>query len=93
MIDFEIKKIQAVTGKLFIQDRERLKPVELAEITVEIKGTIRTFPTGRGGEFYIEDIAPGTYEVWFLLDGHHHVFELVIPESDDMIIDLGGITL
>jgi hypothetical protein len=50
------------------------------------------FPTGKGGEFYLEDLAPGDYAGSVESGGKRFRFELKIPDTNDMIVDLGGAT-
>ena len=48
------KKIQPVTGTLAIRLNGELKPLEFYEAEVQVDGKKVAFPTGAGGEFYID---------------------------------------
>ncbi len=114
---FDAKKLQYVTGRLFMDTGGGPEPVEFAEVTLQAGGKALSFPTGRGGEFSFENtlddkqndrqnpdcaslaapgaaptLKPGTYPVSFEHKGKRCVFELVIPESPDMIIDVGEVS-
>ncbi len=48
------KKLQPITGVLKLRINGEVKPVEFQEITLTADGRQVTFPTGTGGEFYID---------------------------------------
>jgi outer membrane usher protein len=47
---------------------------------------------GRDGEFYVENISPGTYPATISYRGEECNFDLVVPASDQMFIDVGEVT-
>ena len=53
-VGFVVKKIQPVTGTLAIRLNGELKPLEFYEAEVQVDGKKVAFPTGAGGEFYID---------------------------------------
>jgi outer membrane usher protein len=53
-VGFMVKKIQPVTGTLAIRFNGELKPLEFYEAEVQVDGRKVAFPTGAGGEFYID---------------------------------------
>ncbi|HUI44565.1 MAG TPA: fimbria/pilus outer membrane usher protein [Nitrospirota bacterium] len=53
-IDFDIAKVQAVTGSLFIKQAGQMTPLEFYDVTMTVKGRAFKFLTGKGGEFYFE---------------------------------------
>jgi outer membrane usher protein len=93
VLAFEVRKIQAVTGTLSLRRGKKAVPVEFHEVTMVIGEEERSFPTGRGGEFFVEDVPAGRHRVSVVIDGEQHAFDLDVPKSDEMIIDLGGILL
>lgn len=90
-IKFEATKFQAITGMLKIKINGEVKPVEFYEVRMVVDGKEITFPTGKGGEMYIENIKPGKYKASFDYMGKICLFDIIIPKTDEMIIDLGGI--
>jgi hypothetical protein len=83
-------------------------------VAMQINGKKITFPTGKGGELYFENIIsseqpefkdcsymdkeddsfvikPGKYKATFDYRGKICSLDIVIPESDEMIVDLGDI--
>jgi len=93
LILFEAVKFQAITGFLKIRTADNVvKPVEFGEISIKINGKEVTSPTGKDGEFYFENIKSGKYEASFEYGGKRCLFALTIPETTEMIIDLGEVT-
>jgi outer membrane usher protein len=90
-VDFEVTKTQAFSGKLISRIGGTAKAVEFQEIVLNIGGKLQRLPTGRGGEFYVENLAPGSYPAVVSIRGQQCLFDLNIPKSDDMFVDLGGL--
>lgn len=91
LIHFEAKRIQAITGTLAARVDGKVDAVEYHEVRMKVGDTELSFPTGKGGEFYLENVRPGTYEASFVRAGKPCSFPLIIPESDELIVDLGGL--
>lgn len=90
-LKFEAIKIQAITGQLGIRWGEKVEPAELREIRLTVAAKEMTFPTGRGGEFYLENIGPGCHRWTIPFRDKSCSLHLVIPKSEETIIDLGGL--
>jgi outer membrane usher protein FimD/PapC len=92
VIDFAVTKVQAFTGKLqYLQDG-MAKPVEFQEISFSAGGKTITLQTGRGGEYYLENLKPGNFPATVEVEGKPCRFELKIPKSDDTFVELGEAT-
>lgn len=89
VVDFGVTRIQAFTGHLKFKQDGLTNAVELQEISVSAEGRKLTLQTGRGGEFYIENLKPGSYAATAAAAGKPCLFELVIPRSDETFVDLG----
>jgi outer membrane usher protein len=70
----------------------QVRPVEFHEVRMRVGDQEMTFPTGKNGEFYLENIKAGTYKASFKDGEKPCTFDIIIPETDEMIIDLGGVT-
>ena len=88
VIDFHAKRLRAVTGTLKIALGGDVKPAEFYQVSLMVDGKSFTFPTGRGGEYYVEDLKPGRYAARLAANGHACSFDLVVPESDAPITEL-----
>lgn len=91
-LDFNIRKIQAVTGRLRVKSKDGLvKDAEFYEVSMAVKGEELLLPTGKGGEFYMENIPAGQYTAAARYAGETCAFEIVIPESAEAFVDLGEV--
>ncbi len=90
-LKFETMKIQAITGTLGIRWGEKVEPAEFREIRLAIGAKEMTFPTGRGGEFYLENIEPGRHRLTIPFRDTSCSLDITIPKSEETIIDLGGL--
>ncbi len=91
-IKFDVVKFIGITGMLHVKENGATKPAEFFDVTMQVDGKDVVFPTGKGGEFYFENVMPGNYKASFTYKGKPCSFDLVIPKSDDVITDLGTIT-
>jgi outer membrane usher protein FimD/PapC len=91
-IPFEVKRFQAVTGTLGSRRDGVWKPAEYVEVRLPAEGKEIAFPTGKGGEFYVEDLGPGTHVASVEQEGIHCLFEMTVPATVDLIVDLGRLT-
>ena len=91
-ISFDVARFFAITGTLHVEEHGEARPAEFFEVTMEVDQKEISFPTGRGGEFYFENVRPGTHRAFFDYNDKRCSFDMVIPKSDDVIIDLGAVT-
>jgi len=91
VIRFDARKFQAVTGLLSVRAGEAVRPAEFLEVRMKVAGNDIVFPTGRKGEFYLENLAPGAYRAAFDAGGKTCEFDLTVPASGEVVVDLGGI--
>jgi outer membrane usher protein len=93
VIRFDARKYRAVTGTLGVKVDGKVRPVEYHEIRTMADGKELSFPTGKGGEFYLENLPPGTYAAAFEFEGRKYGLALNVPDSEETIVDLGGIII
>ncbi|MDD5761005.1 MAG: fimbria/pilus outer membrane usher protein, partial [bacterium] len=92
LIPFEAKRFRAVTGTVGMRRDGEWIPAEYAEVHLPAEGKEIVFPTGRGGEFYVEDLGPGTHPAFVERGGGRCLFGMTVPATDDTIVDLGRLT-
>lgn len=90
-VEFGAKRIQAFMGSLKVRIGEALKPVEYGEFTLLIEGKEILFPTGKGGEFYLENLRPGKYRGQLRFLDKDRFLDITIPKSDEVLVDLGEV--
>jgi outer membrane usher protein len=55
-VEFDVAKVQAVTGMIILKQQGKIIPLEFNEITMIVNAKEFKFPTGRGGEFYFDTV-------------------------------------
>ncbi len=90
-VEFGVLKIQGFAGTLKIKVGKEVKPLEYIEFKLNVAGKEIVFPTGKGGEFYLENIKPGRYRGELKYLDKDRVFDIFIPKSEEVIVDLGEI--
>jgi outer membrane usher protein FimD/PapC len=88
VIDFGLSKIQAFSGKLKTGAGEAVK---YQEISLSVDGRPQSLQTGRGGEFYVENLKPGTYPAVVRSKDASCRFDLRIPQSEETFVELGDV--
>lgn len=90
-IKFDIRRIQAVAGKLSIKYGDAKAPLVYSEVALfadaESKQTL-VLLTGKNGEFYIEDIKPGLYNGSAAIAGKVCKFSFRVPQTNESFITL-----
>lgn len=92
LVDFGATRMQAFTGKLQASSPSKFVPVEFRQAVLQVAGKPLSFETGREGEFYLEKMQPGQYAGSVDVDGQRCAFELTIPASNEMFVDLKTVT-
>jgi outer membrane usher protein len=93
LLSFRVEKFQAVTGFLAVETARGTVPLEFYDVTVQVGDKQVEFPTGRDGEFYVENVPPGTYKASLRYKGRVYAFSLTVPETEDVFIDLGTVVV
>ncbi len=91
VIEFKATWIQGITGSLKANPGGQIKGVEFYEVKMTVDGVEIVFPTGRGGEFYLENIKPGRYRAKTTYMEKTCAFDIIIPDAKGIIINLGDL--
>jgi outer membrane usher protein FimD/PapC len=89
LIRFAVTRVQAFTGRLVVDVHGKLQPAEYLDLTVTVDGKDLASPTGRDGEFYLENLPPGRHAARFMLGARECRFDLTVPATQDMLVELG----
>jgi len=92
VVPFAVARYQAVTGKLIVREGAERHPVEYAELHVQAGDKQWDVPTGKDGEFFLEDVGTGVVELSFRYSGRHRSCDILVPRSEEIIDDLGEVT-
>lgn len=91
VIRFDVRPFQAVVGVLKIRYDGQTEAVEFREVRLVGTAGPTVLATGKGGEFYVEDVRPGPYRLSFEHRGRTCIMDVVIPKSSEIIVDLGDV--
>ncbi len=92
IVRFDVSRLQSFAGYLyFIKKGERI-PAEYAGLELKVDEKELVSIVGKGGEFYIENIPAGTYPARLFLDTDECHFDITIPKSDSVLVDIGDIS-
>ena len=83
LVRFDVRRLHAVEGVLLVRSGARLVPAENAAVRV---GALE-FTTGRGGRYYVEELAPGRHEARL---GNCRFF-LEVPKSIEPLTTLPAV--
>lgn len=92
LVEFRATRLRAFIGRLHATLDGAPTALEFAEGSVQVNARSLVLQTGRGGEFYFENLDPGSYPATVGVGGRQCTFELVIPASDETFVDLGSVT-
>jgi outer membrane usher protein len=89
---FDVQRVQRVLGRIKVSNGREERYQQYGELTVTASSG-RTFgsPIGSDGTFYFENLPKGSYAATMEYRGTRCVFQLVIPASDDMVVDVGTV--
>src|SRR5262249_53075993 len=91
-VAFNVTRLQAFEGRLFITEHGARRPAEVAALEVDVAGRLLKSAAGQGGAFYLENLPPGTYPSRLILRDLECQFALIVPRSDDLVVYLGDVT-
>ncbi len=88
---FSITRIRAVTGSLKFRNEGVVTPLENYEIVLTGSAESARVSTIRGGDFYVENLAPGRYTAQLKVEEKTCRLELIVPDSLEIVANLGDI--
>ena len=91
VVKFEVNMMQAIIGNLYIIRDDQRVPLEFTRLFVQVKDVIFEGLVGRNGEFYLENVPPGRHPARTVYEGDEFRFDIIIPESSEMFLQLGDI--
>jgi len=57
-VAYDVRQVRALTGTFVLQTADKKQPLENVDVTLRVGEKNITFPTGKGGEFYLENGLP-----------------------------------
>ncbi|MEK7314533.1 MAG: OmpA family protein, partial [Deltaproteobacteria bacterium] len=89
IVSFDIKKEQGFYGKVFVETGGVKKPVEYSIFRLFAADKAIDGLVGKDGEFYFEDVSVGAYQAKVFFNGKECVFNVTIPESAEVMVNIG----
>ncbi len=89
---FPVHRLHSYNGRVSFMIVGQPYSPGLGEIVVERPNGNVTLSLGNNGEFYVEDLDPGTYKARLRIGKVRCDFPLVLPKTDAALMDLGVIT-
>ncbi len=91
VVEFSVKKLQGFTGRLVISERGKKTVAEYWGLKVTQGPEAKEVTVGKRGEFYLENLPAGRLQAQLFSKEKSCSFELVIPDSDDVMVDMGEV--
>lgn len=88
LVVFPVVRIRGVSARLLQRVGGELQPLTYHEGRVNVGSHERRFPIGGDGGFYLDEVPGGRYEGSVATAAGTCRFTLVVPESDDPVVDL-----
>jgi outer membrane usher protein len=89
---FAVRRVHIFIGTLSIVQGGKTFPPAFGSLTLDAPGGKLRSDLGDNGEFYFENLPPGTYRGTALYSGQGTcAFDLSVPKSDELQTDLGAI--
>ncbi len=84
-------KTQGFKGRIFLVENHEKKAAEYARLEIHRpSGPVEAF-VGKDGEFYFEDMEPGSFPAVIYYKKSECAFDMTIPESDKVVVNLGDL--
>lgn len=91
LVVFPAREIRAAVGSLAVKAADGEVVPSYGEIRITRDGAENVSPIGGTGDFYFENVSPGSYDATIIFEKGSCSFELVVPNLRDDIIDLGRV--
>jgi len=91
LVEFRADRFQAFTGRIHYRVNGKKVSADLSSLDVILKDRTEEGAVGRDGEFYLENVPPGTYPARVYNNDLDCDFKLHIPESEETFVDLGEV--
>lgn len=89
LVQFPVQQIRIVTGSVVVRGAKGNVVPTFGQLTLTSGGKSHESPLGRNGEFYFDNIAPGTYQAVIEYLRGTCSFPLVIPPGTEAVVKLG----
>ena len=92
VVSFPVSKVQRISGKVLLEENGAALTPAYGQLNVRGDRSQSESPIGKLGEFYLENIGAGKFPATVDYKNRLCDFNLDIPSSDDVEINLGTVT-
>ncbi len=91
LVEFDVVKLQMVEATVFYQVGDKLKAAQYSTVAFMQDGKKKSTVLGDDGALYLENLKAGIYTLTVFDDVHQCHVDIQVPDSDDMVNNLGRI--
>ena len=92
IVKFDLVKLQGFVGRLFIVQEGESKAAEYWGLYIWMDDESKEAIVGKNGEFYLENLPAGSFPAKLFWQDKECKFDIIIPESNDIMVDMGKVT-
>jgi hypothetical protein len=87
-VEFKVKAIRVVSGKVLVYDKTILKPVGLPDAVVHLKELSLEAKTGANGAFIFRNLPAGVFILSVTYNGKETIRKIMVPAEPSNIRDM-----
>ena len=91
LVPFRVDRLRTFTGRLQYSAGGRIRALEYHLVVIDAAGKTIEMPTGKGGEFYAENLPAGRSPATVQIQGSRCEFTIEVPRTDETAVVLGDI--
>jgi outer membrane usher protein len=91
VVPFPVRRVLSVTGMAVVEDKGATIIPAYGQIVVDVDGKQALSPMDEAGNFYIENLSPGTYPAEVQHEAGICQFTLVVPQGSSALVSLGTV--
>lgn len=91
LVIFPAREVRAAVGTVVVATAAGEIIPAYGELRMKTPDAINASPIGGAGEFYFENVTPGTYEAEVVYDGGSCTFSLQVPKASADVIGIGRV--
>jgi outer membrane usher protein len=91
IVDFGLQRMSAIFGRLVLLEQDRATPLEHMSLAIDGMAADLSWRSGLDGEFYLENIPSGGYDLLGMNGDRRYRCPIVIPADVEALFDLGEV--
>jgi outer membrane usher protein len=91
VVSFDIRKLQAFVGQLFILTRDEKTAAEYWGLELDLPHEKRQAIVGKDAQFYLENVPAGEWPARLYQRERECFFVMAIPQSESMVVEMGEV--